>query len=782
MKAVSPADGGTRHQSTSLVISQLPAAARRLDFYVQDGRLSNLKDTVEFRDCFISLAKIIDFAIANNEVPAKARELPSLLKKVCRRRSEHRFIYAALMVMMVSVKNACQLGWFQQNDARELLALADEIHNSFCGPGGSSPNQESPGSPFSQIMERFYPFIKLGHTLLSLEVKPGCTILTNDFHISKRTPHSTQQKIRLFVARTDNIETSACIISPPEVSFLLNGKAVEKRVNIQMDSGPQIPTNVTGLLKYGTNLLQAMGNFKGHYIIVLAFMGVIPLSEAPVLKDYVQSESIESNSDADLIEGPSRISLNCPISRSRIKLPVKGLLCKHLQPVCYTDIRVDKNTVEVLKEVGYDAADLIMSTGGSWKVVMENDEKMEHVRQTIHDHEDPTSILKSGSMVLDLTGNNDDNDEIGTFGNTEVEDRKPLLSDIQGQSSNDVNIAALNEAFSGFDTSNGLSLDPSMLNLNQFSTPSNSMPQPPQTSDTAFEQEYPNLLQIPRSQDPVSVQALPVPSLQTSSVPDRPTTFCASVPTSQSSPFQASPIRPVGHNMAEASRVQISSAQDRLETTTRFSTSLIPTPQSSQAHASFVPPVRHCQGRASRLMERWRPYHRNPSQVPTMASSRDHPSIQNRRHPVRSQFPTAIRQQPPPPPSSLSQSHTVKGTTFGQQTRSVQMERQRLSQEGLTVQSVSRVSNLVDQTTANNWRPQGRMRGSLVPGSYSTALDQLIIRPTQQSQTTQPQVQTPSPSMASYNISVNIGSFLASRMHGTSIPKTQTVTDSSPPG
>lgn len=29
------------------------------------------------------------------------------------------------------------------------------------------------------------------------------------------------------------------------------------------DNGPQLPTNVTKLLKYGTNLLQAVGQFNG---------------------------------------------------------------------------------------------------------------------------------------------------------------------------------------------------------------------------------------------------------------------------------------------------------------------------------------------------------------------------------------------------------------------------------------------------------------------------------------------------------------------------------------
>lgn len=79
-----------------------------------------------------------------------------------------------------------------------------------------------------------------------------------------------------------------------------------------------MPTNVTGILKFGTNLLQAVGQFngerlrkdvffpvilafdvcillycnhfhcEGHYIIVVAYMSVTSLPERPVLQDYVQ--------------------------------------------------------------------------------------------------------------------------------------------------------------------------------------------------------------------------------------------------------------------------------------------------------------------------------------------------------------------------------------------------------------------------------------------------------------------------------------------------------------
>ncbi|WJX11255.1 E4 SUMO-protein ligase pial1 [Trifolium repens] len=117
------------------------------------------------------------------------------------------------------------------------------------------------------------------------------------------------------------------------------------------------------------------------------------------LPDYVQP-AVEY-SDSDIVEGESRISLNCPISFTRIKTPVKGHSCKHFQCfdfdnfveinckrpswrcphcnrcVCYTEIRLDRNMIEILEKVGDNIKEVIVHADGSLKeeVLMENDHK-----------------------------------------------------------------------------------------------------------------------------------------------------------------------------------------------------------------------------------------------------------------------------------------------------------------------------------------------------------------------------------------------------------------------
>ncbi|CAN1778307.1 E4 SUMO-protein ligase PIAL2 [Linum perenne] len=479
-----PAVGDDAKLSASLVNSfRVIAVVDRLALHLQPGRENN---SGEFVGLCLSLARGIDYAVSNNELPSKVHELPLLLKQVCRRKNDH-LLDAAIMVLMISIKNACKVGWFSVQDTKELFSLASEIGSQFRSSGDINDASTISQTAVSTVFSRYYPRMKMGAILASLEVEPGFGAYVLDFHISKKSNHSPLEKILLFVAQTNNLDTSACLVSPPQVNFLMNGTGVDKRTNIQVDTGPQLPTNVTGILKYGTNLLQAVGTFNGNYVILVAFVSTTTLPDPPVLLDYVQSDPTSLDTDSDVIEGPSRISLNCPISLSRIKIPVKGSSCKHLQcfdfgnyveinskrpswrcPHCnqnvsYTDIRIDQNIVQasyfivdlaaqllfisivkffhlsfqVLKEVGDNITHVNISADGSWKaiVVADENEGLTPVRHSPRDNpEQPAHNAESPAtpMVLDLTEGSDDlMDEL--LSSWDTVDRKPSQASFPGQ-------------------------------------------------------------------------------------------------------------------------------------------------------------------------------------------------------------------------------------------------------------------------------------------------------------------------------------------------------------
>ncbi|RVX10033.1 E4 SUMO-protein ligase PIAL2 [Vitis vinifera] len=522
--AITGSVGGGGH--VSLLVASV---ADLLEMHIQSGQLL---DSAEFSNLCLSLARGIDYAVANNEIPVRARDLPLLLKQVLRCMNDSSLL-AVFVVLMISVKNACKIGWFPDHDANDLLALAKEIGKNFstmedinvqpsyllnvwkimlsgtlrtlhfwvtfplCKKWiflltGRPPLYVGIFRKYSLHMylelslmwlchwqpngiltvgwlPRYYPRFRMGHMLASLDVKPGYGAFVVDFHITKSMLSPAQKRICLFVAQTDNMDTSSCIVLPPQANFMLNGQGVRGRINGSMDNGPQLPTNVTAMLKYGKNLLQVVGQFNGNYVIVIAFMSMISTSNTPELQDYIQPVAVTPDSDLEVIEGQARISLNCPIrmtsartlllwimlSFKRIKIPVKGHLCKHHQcfdygnfmeinsrrpswrcphcnqPVCNPDIRIDQKMV--LKEVEENVVDVIISPDGSWKPVVESIDHETQSNQQEHSEQcESVGFSNIPAQVVDLTMGEDDEDEcLSSLG---TEDVKPLSYNLQGSS------------------------------------------------------------------------------------------------------------------------------------------------------------------------------------------------------------------------------------------------------------------------------------------------------------------------------------------------------------
>ncbi|ESR52700.1 hypothetical protein CICLE_v10024541mg [Citrus x clementina] len=723
-------------------------AAQRLAAYVLQPDHQNVR---EFFSLCLFLSRGIDYAVANNEVPPKAQELPSLLKKICQRKNDP-VLQAAIMVLMFSVK----------------------IGSGFLGPSING----NLVSTVSTIMTRFYPLLKMGQILASLEVEPGYGAFMIDFHISKNMIQSTEEKIRLFVAQTDKTETSACVISPQHVNFILNGKGIERRTNVFMDPGPQLPTNVCPMLKYGTNLLQVVGQFNGHYIIIVAVMSMASSLESSKLQDYVQSGITMQDSDSDLIEGPSRISLNCPISYKRINTPVKGHSCRHHQ---------------VLREVGENVADVIISADGSWKAIMEADDNVDQAHDRILssekegcEHQESAAVANSNPVILDLTKNDDEIDAMSTG---EIEDVKPdlhsqpvstnltmpseLISTVQA----DQNFVTTDDDFwAGILYPDGSASSDARSDgqtVGGVSAPSSTsfMVSPVLTDaiSPAFNREVdalgythlttpvmqslcsaPNNLQIQQTQlmnpsvnyeygrsavarhlnrTPMAVQALPAASHGFSDMEQQ---------------QRISSFHDLSVNQAVG--LQASSA---LSGAYRVSSGLSTNNQiSHQQHQALNPRMPPLMSQSTSAAQSSSPYSRTPQQGSVQVGS-GHPAINESRQHARlmaiAQRPLSRPQMTRQPPTVPVQVQTPSAgprypTTSVGVRGSVGDQRENV---GGSMQSVM-IDNPTDFPLEQNWRPTGRMRGSLSGRAYSDALSHMMILPTQPvAQPARPQLSPP---------------------------------------
>ncbi|KAI9108345.1 hypothetical protein K1719_020536 [Acacia pycnantha] len=776
---------------------------------------------VEFFNLCLSLSRNIDYSLANNEVPAKARDLPKLLKRICQQKNQRS--KAAIMVLMISVKHACNQEWFHPKDSEDLLSIFDEMGKSYRSivdvDVGSSHYQFTT----STIMERFYPKFKMGQILASLEIKPGYGVFATDFCITKNT--ASQDKIWLFVAQIDNIETSACIITPQKVSFLLNGKGVDKRINVSMDPGPQMPTIVTGMLKYGTNLLQVIGEFNGHYLILVAFMSHKSLPENPVLPDYVQPAVTSFDSDSDIIEGPSQISLNCPISFTRLKTPVKGRSCKHYQCFdfdnfvkinsrrpswrcphcnqyfCYADICLDRHMVEVLKSVGDNVSEVVISADGSWKAVYKDDNDVDKMQNDAHNSgkepaEPKESTCYPGNLpnVLDLTN---DDDDLEMLDAGETNDRKPDPADLQSQSTTPIltslgmNSAGVNRdvaaqveddfwsgvqvAFGGLDTpidagdfvlpvltdaisqttsqeavDHGITLPSNSTVQNQFSAPNNFQMLQSNYLNSAVN-EHGRLEQRPRhvNRNPVAVQALPAQS-QTLG-PQQRSRANLSPGSSTVAPHVSvsSPANRFGPMLSDTERQQLLSRP-----TVNLPQLVGATVTVSQHHSAT-------QSRTPQMPNASAPsQRRNPYNTSSFLGGFQNAHLQQALNPrsqsigqsssavlsSRSQIPLGgLRPgigQAAGTPANGQPARDMNAGRVARQPAPLPIQNQSPREQGGNVrgplQSTSRPDGSFNLQSESDWRPTGRMRGSLANRPYSDAVRQLIIEPTQSVQSARP--------------------------------------------
>uniref|UniRef100_A0A0E0DXK8 SP-RING-type domain-containing protein n=1 Tax=Oryza meridionalis TaxID=40149 RepID=A0A0E0DXK8_9ORYZ len=395
-----------------------------------------------------AFARGIDFALSSGDVPTVASEIPSILKKVYLV-GKDQFLQSSVMVLMISCKNACSEKWFQPTDCTEILRMANELSGKFCTPVSQPDNDSTVIQIISTIMPRYYPQLKFERLVTSLEAKVGYDVLMADFFIHKNVPR--EEKINLIVVQKEDLDASSCIANPPHVSFLVNGKGVDKRTNVSMETGPQFPTDITRMLKYGANIIQAIGYFNANYIIAVAFLNKLESFDAPNLNDYAQPVAADPP-DSDLLEGPSRVSLKCPISFRRIKTPIKGHLCKHYQcfdydnymemnlrkptwrcPFCntpsnFTDLRIDQKMVKILQETGEDTIDVLVFADGSWKAISTNDERSDrHSSDVIQQSRDTMDTDATADDVIDLINEDNDGDVPMSF-TSASEDVKPFLN------------------------------------------------------------------------------------------------------------------------------------------------------------------------------------------------------------------------------------------------------------------------------------------------------------------------------------------------------------------
>lgn len=264
-------DGRLSHAMASM------QAQRRQRQTALTDALTRLKQRMQKRiDCdrdlytiVLGVSRNVDVLVNARDRYEKPQEMYGGIMQVAHCHLKERRAWPALVVLLLSAKGACSAGWFAPSETEDLLTTLNTLlacwtrKSSTVEPIESLPVPKIPTAPdsvLSTVLHRFFPLLQFAEKILDREVEVGYQMLACDFHVARRLKNA--ETVRLFVAHKNGISTSACLVTPPCASFLVNGKGVPGRTIVNADKSPQMPSDITGTVRLGPNLLQIVGEFS----------------------------------------------------------------------------------------------------------------------------------------------------------------------------------------------------------------------------------------------------------------------------------------------------------------------------------------------------------------------------------------------------------------------------------------------------------------------------------------------------------------------------------------
>ncbi|URE10177.1 MIZ/SP-RING zinc finger [Musa troglodytarum] len=429
---------------------RLRAVADRLDLLLRCGISSGPSDLFHL---IFALARGIDYALSVNDIPGIANRLPSLIIQVYQRRNDP-LLRSAIMVLMISAKNACKNRWFLSPDVNELLSMANELCSSFC-MSASDTIVGSAQDTISKIMPRFYPQLQFCRLVVSFEAKPGYDILMADFHVPRNTRlderiaigYFSGMLILLLLAMDGNYMIAIAFMSKVTIPYATRLDDYVHPVIEKLGSDWYVLISTQCANTWYTIMYQRFkeekeregggrGGDKGR-----RGGRKRKEEEEAVEKEEERQEEEEEEGEEVAEEEEAGGRGVYPINGSstqwrmtrhiealtirtelfkRIKTPVKGHLCKHHQ---------------ILQEVGENVADIVIFADGSWNSFVEHNESINQVHEGRFQQQENSN---TSTNVVDLTIAK--SPEVGPFQNSantaenygcEIEDRK-LFRDDEG--------------------------------------------------------------------------------------------------------------------------------------------------------------------------------------------------------------------------------------------------------------------------------------------------------------------------------------------------------------
>ncbi|KAK9455765.1 PINIT domain-containing protein [Dipodascopsis uninucleata] len=343
-------------------------------------------------------------------------------------------------------------------------------------------------SPFYSLLEQFhYPCI--------CNIQPkgkGSFTMTFRFNLAhiERLRDDPSYRVYLLGAATDDTFRQAAIQFPQHFEVRVNNKPVQANFRgLKNKPGTVKPADITDYTVKDANIRNAVEvtyaftNYRYTVVLYFARRKTVQqlvtriTSGRRLAKETVIAQITKSNSEDDDIVATSTImSLKCPLSFSRIQIPIRSIRCSHVQcfdatsyiqlqeqaetwqcPICnifapLEDIAIDSYVDDILKNTSKDADSVEIDPTGIWKPPLpsvldasddEDSDNDEGTPPADWETNKPVELRESSarstpstfrqSNVIDLTLS-DEEDEPAATAHTQRATSQPQLSHPQASS------------------------------------------------------------------------------------------------------------------------------------------------------------------------------------------------------------------------------------------------------------------------------------------------------------------------------------------------------------
>lgn len=264
-------------------------------------------------------------------------------------------------------------------------------------------------------------------------------------------------------------------IRPIEFPFLneimINGHKVTDNVRgIKNKPGTAKPADLTKFLKKSPSVLNVLDIIYAQttkpYLAECFYVKTVPAMK--LVENILQRPKVtkattlrfikkllDEESDEDFVTTSMVMSLQCPISYTRMKYPAKSKKCNHIQcfdaqwyllsqeqvptwlcPVCskclnYEDLEISEYVAEIISQCDEEVEQVEINRDGTWKAISEDDDENANAKQP----KSPVKQESVGNGMLPQTGENHENHHqdavVISLDSDSEEEELPTVADVQ---------------------------------------------------------------------------------------------------------------------------------------------------------------------------------------------------------------------------------------------------------------------------------------------------------------------------------------------------------------